>query len=80
MPVLPLAAIGSEPVVLHLVRHARAAIRKLLDRVEHVFDRRALPRMSSSVAVDVLPAMRAVVSAHRLVRNIIIVVVRDPIA
>jgi len=37
--------------------------------MEHVFDEGALPWLQPPVALDVVPSMRAVVAARRLVRT-----------
>ncbi len=62
------AAVAVEPVVLLERGHARAVPRRLRHVVEHIRDARALPRMRSSVAMDVVSPLRGVVSSRGLVR------------
>ena len=69
MSVLSLAARAIEPLVVSLHRHAGAVLRRVRHDVEHVLHARTLSRLRSSVAVDVVSAMRGLVAASRLVRR-----------
>jgi len=59
----------SKPVVLRSQAHTRAAVSIVRNGVEHVFDARPVPGLRASVAVDVVPGVRAAVTARGLVRG-----------
>ena len=67
MSSLSLAAASVEPLVLFLRRYSGTAVRCVRYVMEHVFNQGALPWLQSSVAMDIVPAMRAVVVTCRLV-------------
>ena len=67
MPTVRMAARGVEPVVLRFGGRARAAVQELRDRLEYLRHERALPRVRASVAMDIVPALSAVVVARGLV-------------
>jgi hypothetical protein len=48
-------------------RHPGAAVPIVRDHVEYVFHTRQVPWLLASVAMDVVPALRPVVAARRLV-------------
>jgi hypothetical protein len=68
MSALPLAAAGVGHVVLLADRIAGAAVRRVRHGVEHILDAGTVSGLQSSVALDVMSAMRSVVVARRLVR------------
>jgi hypothetical protein len=59
-----------EPLVLRLGRHTRTLLRELRHGVEHVLDEGPLSWLSTSVAMDVVLAVLAVVPALGLVRAV----------
>jgi hypothetical protein len=62
------AADAFEPVVVRVDRGEPGALVPQLRRdLEHIRDARELPWLPASVAVDVLPALRGLVVARRLV-------------
>ena len=65
-----MAAVAVEPVVVRLDRgEPRTAVSQLRRDLEHVRDARELPGLPASVALDLVPAVRGVVAARRLVRR-----------
>ena len=70
MPAVRVAAVAGEPVVVRLdPGEPGAVVCRLRRDLEHVRDPRQLPRLSPSVAVDVVPPVRGMVAARGLVRR-----------
>ena len=66
---LQLAAGRVEPLDVPMARHAGAVFRCVRNGVEYLRDAGALPRLQPSMGLDVMPALRRVVAAQRLVRD-----------
>jgi hypothetical protein len=64
MSIVPLASNSFEPLELQFDAQSRAALQRMRDGVEHVFDQRPLPWLQSPVAVDILSSMSPVVVAR----------------
>jgi uncharacterized protein YdhG (YjbR/CyaY superfamily) len=57
------------PLVVSVDRYAGTILRSMRHRVEHVRDAWALSGLQPSMAVDLVPAVRRLVAARRLVRR-----------
>src|SRR5262245_28584968 len=68
VPPLQLASEAVEPLVLLLGRWSGAAVRRLRRSLEYFFYEGPLPTLQPPVAMDIMPSLRAVVVACRLVR------------
>ena len=66
---LRLASVGIECLDVHRARDARAVLRRLRHRMEHLHHTRRLPGLQPPVAVDVVPPVRGLVAPRRLVRT-----------
>jgi hypothetical protein len=69
MSALRLAPIGLEPLVLQVRRYSRAVLPSVRDGLEHIFDAGTLSGLQPPVALDLMPSLRRVVVARRLVRT-----------
>ena len=68
MPVVCLASVGLEPLVVRMCGNAGTVLRVVRHGLEHLFDARPVSRVRSSVEMDVVPALRRMVPARGLVR------------
>jgi hypothetical protein len=64
-----MAADALEHLVLRSLHFAGTAICRLRHDVEHVPDARDLSRLSTPMALDLMPAMRGLVASRGLVRG-----------